>query len=112
MSILEPASIALARQMPWTVAEQESIWLITGRDGQGVEFVDCLAYVLPHYVTEGQVVFVFIGALSLGKVRDYIAPHMITRASELILTHASQPLTAFYDRDQPLIDRAPEEKTR
>lgn len=107
MSTPDPASIALARQMPWTVAEQESIWLASGRIDAKSTFSDCLLYALPHYITGGEVVFVFVPDLSRNP--DYIRPHMIARATEMVLTFGNAPLTAYYERDQPLIDRALEE---
>lgn len=44
MSTPDPVAIALARQMPWTVAEPESIWLASGHINPKSSFVDCLLY--------------------------------------------------------------------
>ena len=104
MSTPDPVAIALARQMPWTVAEPESIWLASGHINPKSSFVDCLIYALPHEVTDGGVLFVYIGALSSS--REDIEPSMITKAHELVLTYAADPLTAYLDRDQDAIDRA------
>lgn len=108
MTAPDPVAIALARQMPWTVAEPESIWVASGRINPKSTFTDCLLYALPLEVTEGAVLFVYIGALSSS--REYIEPSMITKAHELVLTYAADPLTAFLDRDQDAINRALEKQ--
>lgn len=48
-----PAHTELAARMPWTVAEPESWWRVTGTDGPRHTFTDCVARVLPESVTGG-----------------------------------------------------------
>jgi hypothetical protein len=97
---------ALAQEMtarrPWTKAEGESIWNINGctPGPRGTAFTDCLAVVLPEYVTGGPVLFKMIGALD-----DLISPDWITSAKELMLVHVDDTRSAYYSDDQKIIDQ-------
>lgn len=95
------AQMVMAR--PWDVAESESIWSISGEypKGRGT-FTSCLAIALPHYATGGNVVFKMVGALD-----DLISPAWITSAKLLVLVHANDPSTAYYEADQEYINRGP-----
>ena len=87
-------SIELNMRMPWLTAESESIWEITGtcpstgtlRSGT---FTECLAQVVPHYVTGGPVLFQMLGGL-MGD--QPVSPSRITRARELLQAERPAPV--------------------
>lgn len=93
-------SIELNMRMPWLTAESESIWEITGTYPDGGTFIECLAQVVPGYVTGGPVLFKMLCALD-----DLVAPDRITRAQELVLVYAGEPSTAYWERDQRILDQ-------
>jgi hypothetical protein len=96
MSGLQHVEAQMIMARPWDAAEEESIWDISGSypNGKGV-FTNCLAVALPHYATDGHIVFKMIGALD-----DLISPAWITRATLLILVRADSPRHAYYEADQ------------
>lgn len=97
MSELAHIENAMTMHRPWTVAEGESLWEITGRTpgAKGTTFIDCIAVVLPDNVTGGHVLFKMIGALD-----DLIRPDWITSARPLLLVLRNDPTTAYYTDDQ------------
>lgn len=100
---LNPESIAMLRQKPWLNAAPGSIWLITGK----VRWTFHLAGILAHRIGDERDRPEF-------QLHDdentMVSAHDIQQAQELLLTYASDPLTAFHDRDQELIDRALEDR--
>lgn len=103
----DAVNLEIAAAMPWLRAAEESIWEISGTYPDGGTFENCLASVLPAYVTGGPVVFVFMGASGLiSPWNAPITPDRISSACELILVDANHPREAYYVRDQPTIDRA------
>ncbi|MFI8660766.1 hypothetical protein ACIGKR_12310 [Rhodococcus qingshengii] len=96
--------IAILREKPWLNAQPRSLWLATGVIvEERYSFADCLIRVLDEVMAEdGQPMFGFVDT-------DHdvlIAPSMISRAQEVFLVFAADPLTAYFDRDQVLIDDA------
>lgn len=102
MSGLEQLERQMIVRRPWTVAEPESIWNISGQYPKGKGgFIDCLAFALPHYVTGGPVLFKMIGAMD-----ELIEPDWITHGRELILVEVSDSTRAYYEADQHIIDQS------
>ncbi|MCQ1951602.1 hypothetical protein NNX28_16920 [Arthrobacter sp. zg-Y859] len=102
MSDLKRLEQEMIARRPWTAAEPESIWHITGHFPKNKgSFIDCLAFALPHYVTGGPVLFKMIGAMD-----ELIDPEWITHGRELILVEVSDPTQAYYEADQKIIDQA------
>ena len=81
---------------PWTVAEGESVWSISGLYPKAAgAFEDCLAVALPGSMTDGHVLFKMIGGLD-----DIVSPDWITSAQPLLLVHRDDPATAYFPEDQ------------
>lgn len=106
----EAVNLELAVRMPWLAAEPESIWAITGtyRDGQGT-FTDCLAMVLPEWMTEGHRLFQLIHPVAVNidptDPNRLIAPDQISRARRLLLVYADDQRTAVRALEQDLIEQ-------
>lgn len=102
MSDLKQLEQEMIARRPWTAAEPESIWNVSGHyPADRGTFMECLAVALPHHVTGGPVLFKMIGALD-----DLIDPDWITHGRELILVEVSDPTQAYYGADQHIIDQA------
>jgi hypothetical protein len=90
--------------MPWTCAQEGSWWEVSGGvPKERHSFTDCLARVLPSFVTgsdEPTFEVMVYGA------PFHVAASAITRARELILVDATNPREAYYDRDQDTLDRS------
>lgn len=102
----DPA-VELAARMPWTVAQEESWWEVTGSYHAGEAFINCLARVLPQYITGPDAAPQF-QVLTWGDdfLSSIVPASAITRARELIFVEALDPLTAYYADDQPVLDAA------
>ncbi len=87
----EAALRAAEQQMlmarPWEAAAEHTIWEITGEyPGGRHTFHDCLAQVLPRYVTGGdRPLFLMLGPLA--RVNEPVDPAWISRARPLRLVH-------------------------
>jgi hypothetical protein len=92
-----------AATKPWTVADGGTLWIASGsyRDGGGFE--DCLIRCLPQWVhgTDGRLFEVLL----YGETK-LIGPADITRAREVLLVYAEDPLTAVDEDDQNTLDYA------
>jgi len=96
--------LELRRAKPWHFADAGSIWEITGTYMNGQDtFTRCLAQVLPGSVT-GTDAPIF--ELLVYGERDAVSAVNITAARELLLVKASDPLAAYYESDQAVIDEA------
>lgn len=93
----------MAARKPWTVAAPDTFWVATGEKNAQHTFTDCLARVLPSFVT-GTDTPVF--ELLLYGSSVYVPASSITSARELLLVEAKAPLEAFYENDQATIDIA------
>jgi hypothetical protein len=97
-------TLDLRATKPWHFAEPDSIWEITGTYPNGRDtFTSCLARVLPSTVTGTDAPLFEL--LVYGE-RSTVCASDITAARELLLVHASEPLTTYYVRDQPILDEA------
>lgn len=100
----EAVNLELAARMPWLTAEPESIWEITGTYANGRDtFSQCLAMVMPFYITDGARAFVLIhpGVRS----DELIPPDRITHAKRLMLVPADEPRRAYFADEQDFITR-------
>lgn len=88
---------------PWLDAEPESIWEISGSTPGGDTFTACLAMVAPFTMTAGVRLFILIGPALHGS--PPIAPDRIAHARRLVLVHADEPRTAYFEDEQDLADR-------
>lgn len=97
--------LEMAATMPWTVAEGGSLWIASGThpEPNGGTFQDCLLRCVPEFIhgTEGRLFEVLL----YGE-RKLVGPADITRAKEVFLVWADEPLEAVYVDDQDTIDHA------
>ncbi|MEU2043621.1 hypothetical protein [Nocardia niwae] len=104
-------NLEVVARMPWLLAEEESIWLITGTYGHDLgSFTNCLAMVAPFDTTDGHRLFTLIHPNLQpcpGSPMQYIAPNQISHARRMVLVYADDPRTAYRVDDQDLLDRAP-----
>lgn len=96
----------LATRQPWLYAEGESWWLVTGKVNDQHIFQDCIAQVVPSYITgiddgDGPALF---KVHVWGDNRMLVDATKITRARRLIFVLADQPRTAYYIDEQDFID--------
>lgn len=98
--------VELAARMPWTVAQDESMWVVSGTYPSGGTFTDCLAIVVPSYTgaPEGVPLFQLLVWGRFDATSEVVPASSITRARELILVDALDPLSAYYEDDQATID--------
>lgn len=102
----EAINLELASRMPWLYAEPESIWEITGSYVNGQDtFTGCLAMVLPFDTTDGHRLFALIHPnLQSTSYTELIPPDRITHARRLVLVHADEPQTAYFEDEQDLVN--------
>ncbi|NVC23382.1 hypothetical protein E7Z53_07985 [Kocuria salina] len=109
MTAPDPTAVERAARMPWTVAEEESLWVASGFYPDGGQFQECLARVIPQRITGPQTTPLFQilmwGGSGTG-ISDVVPASAIVRARELILVEALNPFKAYYEDDQRLIDHA------
>lgn len=94
---------------PWMTAPGESWWVATGRYDRAGSFTQCLAQVVPSYVTgvpegEGEPLFL------VHVWGDYRPVHAsnITAAKRLVFVGAETPAVAYYADEQTFLDNAQE----
>ncbi|MGW4774203.1 hypothetical protein ACWEO2_39945 [Nocardia sp. NPDC004278] len=106
----QAVNLEIVSRMPWLLAEEESIWSITGSyGGDNGAFKDCLAMVLPFGTTDGHRLFVLIHPNQHTNPTfafRFITPDRISRARRLVLVDADDPKTAHFADEQDLVDRA------
>lgn len=100
--------LEMAATMPWTVAEGGTLWIASGKTGNGHGFQDCLLRCVPEELhgCPGMVLFEALGYRSTHGLGFLVGPADITRAREVLLVWADDPLTAVEPHDQDTIDRA------
>jgi hypothetical protein len=93
---------------PWLDPEDFSVWSASGTypNGRGT-FTSCLIVSVPRFATGGGPLFRMFPPLD-----DLIDPSWITRAERLVLVHADDPTTAYYEDDQVFVDAAANENSR
>lgn len=103
--------LELRHKKPWHFAEGDSIWVVTGiyPGGNGLDsFTDCIARVVPGFVTGTDAPLFEV--MVYGDEKRYVTAVDISAAFELLLVKASDPLAAYYECDQALINAALERR--
>jgi hypothetical protein len=101
-------NLEMAVTMPWTVAEGGSLWVASGRSLTGGRFEGCLLRCVPEEF-HGQPGMRLFEALVYGVTHGLgflVAPDGITRAREVLLVFADDPLTAVEPDDQDTVEHA------
>lgn len=103
-AVVDALGLELAARMPWTVAEGGTLWIATGmHNNRGDTFRDCLVRCVPSDIHGGK--GPFFEALLYGEVKLVHAAD-ITRAREVLLVWADDPLRTVDPDDQPTVDYA------
>jgi hypothetical protein len=105
--------LELRHKQPGHFADSASMWVVTGTYPEGSKygpggFRDCIARVVPGFVTGTDAPIFEI--LLYGDEKHLVTAVDITAAYELLLVKASDPLSAYYECDQALINAALERR--
>jgi hypothetical protein len=90
----------LDHRKPWTVALPGTWWVITGIDADGLDIQQCAAWCMDA----DQPTPIFV--VPLGTGTRLIPASAVTKAREIILVLADDPLSAVYPWDQEIINTA------
>jgi hypothetical protein len=96
----------LAARQPWLYAEGESWWVVTGQVSNRHSVTDCIAQVVPSFVTgvddgDGPALF---KVHAWGGEPLLVDATKITRAKRLVFVLADEPRSAFYDDEQAFLE--------